>query len=192
MPCSKRSAVSNTFLLKGKLVENEELKRHAHTMVYDTLGREIHNNCVDLGLKSGVYHPETREAMLESNNLMSKLQRWMDPEEERNLFRHAKRELELLGEDEDFIENYLDIIRVFQTQGHSGGSAGVFIPTLLKLLNFENLTEITNDPIEWIEVGENFWQNTRNSKLFSQDGGLSYTSNDDVPAVKHQAKNVRD
>lgn len=173
-------------------MENEDLKRRAQTTVYDTLGREIHNNRVDLGLKAGVYHPETREVMLESNSLISKLQRWMDPKEESNLFRHAKRELELLGEDEDFIENYLDIIRVFQTQAHSGGSAGVFIPTLLKLLNFENITEITNDPIEWIEVGESLWQNTRNSKLFSQDGGLSYTSNGDVPAVKHQAKNVRD
>ena len=173
-------------------MENEDLKRRAQTTVYNTLGREIYNSRVDLGYGVGVYHPETQKVILESISLMSKLQRWMDPEEERNLFRHAKRELELLGEDEDFIENYLDIIRVFQTQGHSGGSAGVFIPTLLKLLNFENITEITNDPIEWIEVGENLWQNTRNSKLFSQDGGLSYTSNDDVPAVKHQAKNVRD
>lgn len=191
-------------------MENEDLKRRAQTMVYDTLGREIHNNRVDLGLKtgveptvsevrsvdlgwgSGVYHPETREVMLKSNMLMRKLQRWMDPEEEGNLFQHAKRELSLLGEDEDIIENYLDIIRVFQDQCHSGWSAGIFIPTLLKLLNFENLTEITNDPIEWVEVAENLWQNTRNAKLFSQTGGLTYTSNDDDPVINYRAKNVRD
>lgn len=191
-------------------MENEDLKRRAQTMVYDTLSREIHNNRVDLGLKAGeqppvsevrsvdlgwgngVYHPETREAMLESNNLMSKLQRWMDPKEEGNLFQHAKRELKLLVEDEDFIESYLDIIRVFQAQGHSGVSASIFISTLLKLLNFENLTEITNDPTEWVEVGENLWQNARNGKLFSRDGGLTYTSNDDYPVVEYWAKNVRD
>lgn len=173
-------------------MKNEDLKRRAQTMVYDTLGREIYKNRVDLGLKTGVYHPETREVMLESNILMRKLQRWMDPKEEGNLFQHAKRELTLLGEDEANIENYLDIIRVFQGQGHSGGSASIFIPTLLNLLNFENLTEITNDPIEWVEVGENLWQNARNGKLFSEDGGLTYTSNDDNPVVEYRAKNVRD
>lgn len=173
-------------------MKNEDLKRRAQTMVYDTLGREIHINRVDLDLKTGVYRPETREVVLESNTLMIKLQCWMDPKNEGNLFRHAKRELELLGEDKDFIENYLDIIRVFQAQGHSGGSASIFIPTLLKLLNFENLTEITNDPIEWIEVGEKLWQNARNSKLFSRDGGLTYTSIDDDPVINYRAKNVRD
>ena len=65
-----------------------------------------------------------------------------------NLVRHARRELELIGEDPNWVEGYLDVIRAFAKMGHSGGSASVAIPTIHQLLQFKNLSELTNDPEE--------------------------------------------
>ena len=98
-----------------------------------------------------------------------------------NLVNHARRELELIGEDPEWIEGYLKVIQAFADMGHSGGSASVAIPTITKLLQFKNLSPLTNDPNEWNKVSdkiygevEEFWQNRRCSEAFSEDGGKTY------------------
>jgi len=96
-----------------------------------------------------------------------------------NLILHAKRELAKIGAMKDW-EIYEPLIRIFSKQGHSGGSASVVIPTLNKLLNFQPLSPLTNNPNEWMEVtsktvnGEFLHQNTRCSSVFSRDGGQTW------------------
>lgn len=104
-----------------------------------------------------------------------------------NLVAHAKRELELIGEDPDTIKGYLKVIQAFADMGHSGGSASVAIPTIGRLLAFENLAPLTDDPEDWIEVADNLWQNRRCSRMFSEDGGKSYTDVDDRQKAVHYA-----
>lgn len=100
-----------------------------------------------------------------------------------NLVDHARRELELIGEEPDTIEGYIKVIEAFADMGHSGGSAMVAIPTINRLLSYENLAPLTDDPADWIEVGDSMWQNRRCSRMFSEDGGKTYTDvNDDGPA----------
>lgn len=100
--------------------------------------------------------------------------------EENNLVKHARRELELLGEEPEFVEGYLNVIRAFSDMGHSGGSAMVAIPVINTLLQFKNLKPLTNHPEEWYkhegagENGTDLWQNKRNSEAFSTDGGRTY------------------
>lgn len=94
--------------------------------------------------------------------------------EESGLVRHARVELERLGEEPDVIQGYLKVIQAFADMGHSGGSASVAIPTINTLLQFHNLTPLTNDGQEWMYVGEGMWQNKRNSEAFSEDGGSTY------------------
>lgn len=91
-----------------------------------------------------------------------------------NLVEHAKRELELIGEDPEWIKGYLNVIQAFADMGHSGGSASVAIPTINKLLQFENLAPLTVNLNEWNNVGTGMWQNSRNSEAFSEDAGLTY------------------
>ncbi len=98
-----------------------------------------------------------------------------------NLVRHARRELELIGEDPEWIEGYLNVIKAFAKMGHSGGSASVAIPTINQLLQFKNLSDLTNDPEEWNHVSEEMWgkpggiwQSARNPEAFSNDGGQTY------------------
>lgn len=98
-----------------------------------------------------------------------------------NLVDHAKRELELLGEDPRVIDGYLKVIQAFADMGHSGGSASVAIPTIEALLLFKNLTPLTDNPDEWIQHSEDVWgasggiyQSKRNPEAFSKDGGKTY------------------
>lgn len=102
-------------------------------------------------------------------------------EDDSNAVKHAAIELELIGEEEDTINGYLRMIRVFTEMGHSGGSASVFIPTLTRLLEWKNLSPLTNDPKEWNEVGAGLWQNSRNSECFSKDGGATYYVLSELP-----------
>lgn len=107
-----------------------------------------------------------------------------------NLVAHARRELELIGEEPDVIAGYLKVIQAFADMGHSGGSAFVAIPTINRLLSFENLAPLTDDPDDWIEVGYGMWQNRRCSRMFSEDGGKSYTDVDDREKVVHLSESL--
>lgn len=94
-----------------------------------------------------------------------------------NLVEHARRELEILGEEKATIEGYLKVIKAFADMGHSGGSASIAIPIVNKLLQYENLKPLSNNPSEWEDRSEMsgypLWQNKRNPKYFSTDAGQS-------------------
>lgn len=94
------------------------------------------------------------------------------------LYQHAKRELELIGE-KDLDQNLLEMIAVWEKAGHSGGTASWARNVLFKLLGFENLAPLTNNPDEWENVtelngGVLLWQNKRNSAIFSRDSGKTW------------------
>ena len=117
------------------------------------------------------------------------------PEESESLaVRHARRELEIIGEDPDVIEWYLDVVRTFHKFGHSGGSAMATIPVVVLLLSMQNLSPITDYPDDWYHheagdygVAEDIWQCKRNSACFSTDGGKTYyelTGNGRSPVIQ--------
>lgn len=91
---------------------------------------------------------------------------------------HARAELERLGEDPDVIDWYCRVIAEFASYGHSGGSAMATIPVVTALLRQEALTPLTADPAEWLDHSEisgyPLWQNSRDSRAFSDDGGETY------------------
>lgn len=98
-----------------------------------------------------------------------------------NLVVHAKRELTLLGEDEDTTEGVVKLVQCFADMGHSGGSAPYVIHMITDLLNYQNLTPLTDDPDEWVHhtsevwgAEGGVWQNKRNGSAFSHDGGKTY------------------
>lgn len=98
-----------------------------------------------------------------------------------NLVDHAKRELAIIGEEPEFIKGYLKVVKAFEKMGHSGGSASVAIPVINALLQYQNLTPLTDDPDEWFYHDEvvwgaagGIWQNKRNGEAFSPDGGKTY------------------
>lgn len=109
---------------------------------------------------------------------------------ESNLIKHARRELEIIGEELAVVEAYLKIVQIFSDMGHSGGSASIAIPTITKLLSFENLAPLTDNEDEWMFINEYVWgapggiyQNRRNGACFSNDEGKTYYHLDNRNAI---------
>lgn len=103
-----------------------------------------------------------------------------------SLVQHAERELARLGNDDDFNRSVIRSIEEFAKYGHSGSSAMYAIPLIGELLQFHNLTPLTDDPREWNEVGPNLWQSARRPDAFSDDGGKTYRIQESVPVHKSE------
>lgn len=114
-----------------------------------------------------------------------------------NLVEHAKSELRIIGytgeEPEDdpnkwMWDGVIEVVEKFAAQGHSGSSAAYALGVIQKVLNFENVTPLTNDPVTWGEVGmgagDDVWQSRRRSDAFSHDGGITYYLLDDPKLPK--------
>ena len=106
------------------------------------------------------------------------------------LFAHAANELQragLLDEGSDYDgmvgRAVLDLIELFATQGHSGMSAMMTIQLFDELARYQTITELTNDPSEWMEVADGIWQSLRQANAFSEDGGKTYYLVDDKGTV---------
>lgn len=98
-----------------------------------------------------------------------------------NLVDHARREMERVETDPWFIDGMLKVVAAFAEMGHSGGSASIAIPMLTDLLQYKNLSPLTDDPEEWIDQtaltatpNVSLWQNKRNSEAFSLNRGKTY------------------
>jgi hypothetical protein len=105
---------------------------------------------------------------------------------------HARRELELCGqtaEDPDYAESIAKAVEAFASYGHSGGSAMVAREQLYALLGFQALSPLTDDPAEWVDrsemSGRPWWQNLRDSRAMSHDGGKTYWLVDDESKTVH-------
>lgn len=108
----------------------------------------------------------------------------VDPEES-SMVRHARFELELIGEDPEVVEWYVRVLNEFNTIGHSGGSVFATTPVLMDLIELKPLSELSSHSDEWYYHGEEVWQgggvwqNVRNGRAFSNDAGKTYYLVDD-------------
>jgi len=107
-----------------------------------------------------------------------------------SLVDYARKELELAGlfdEDADYGGMLgtatLDLVTLFSTQGHSGASAAIVTELASRLMQYEPLTPLTYEPDEWNNVSDMssnpMWQNNRDFKTFSVDGGKTHYNLDD-------------
>lgn len=106
-----------------------------------------------------------------------------------NLVEHFRRELERFETDKHYVDGMCKVAQAFADMGHSGGSASIAIPQINELLQFKNLSPLTDDPAEWVDHGGKLWQNTRNSEAFSEDGGKRYYLLSENPG-KHDGDEV--
>lgn len=106
-----------------------------------------------------------------------------------HLVDHAKRELTILGEEQDLIDVTVEMIEAFDKLGHSGVSGRVHVQMINEILNFKNLSPLTDNPQEWRKLDEemtgrqDLWQSRRNPAVFSKDGGKTHYHLDDRDTV---------
>ena len=118
-----------------------------------------------------------------------------------NLVDYAKDELKRIGMidsgepyDDLTAKAILDLIELFDSQGHSGFSAPYVINTFRRLAMFKPLSPLTGEDDEWNEMRDGSFQNKRYSavfknkkdgtayniegKVFTDDGEIWYMSGD--------------
>ena len=107
-----------------------------------------------------------------------------------NLLEHAKNELKIAGydiespekevfeTDKDYgnacAKNAYKMLEVFSNADHSGFSAQMTLQLFNRLAQFKCLTKLTNNPGEWIDLGNGSYQNKRQSSCFSDDNLKTY------------------
>jgi hypothetical protein len=93
-----------------------------------------------------------------------------------NLSKHAQTELEMAGLFSDKGDFYggmtgkavMELIDVFEKQGHSGMSAPMVVSIFKDLANFKPINPIKCTDEEWGEVSEGTFQNKRLSAVFKE------------------------
>lgn len=102
-----------------------------------------------------------------------------------NLVKHAESELRRAGPfggvyGGELGRATLELVRLFSDQGHSGASAALTIELASRLMRFEPLTPLTDDPLEWMDIdGRGLLQSTRQPSAFSRNGGRTYHDHDE-------------
>jgi hypothetical protein len=102
-----------------------------------------------------------------------------------NIAEHAKRELAIMRKNANLDKMgtemqdnmdacLLELLEVFNKQGHSGFSANYVLRLFNKLAMFKPLTPLTGEDNEWMPMGKNSYQNNRDFSVFKEDG-VTYT-----------------
>lgn len=103
-----------------------------------------------------------------------------------DLSKHAIGELSLIQEDAKIILWYVSVIEAFNIMQLPQEAADHCIATLSRLLRYENLAPLTDEPREWIQIGDELWQSIRNRDAFSNNGGKTYKLYSENNDVEHE------
>jgi hypothetical protein len=104
-----------------------------------------------------------------------------------NLIKHAQKEFRAAGWTDDngvfnddmqeaICNHLLELLKVFDDEGHSGSTAPYTINLFSRLAKFEPIAPLTGEDWEWNDTGRNF-QNKRASHVFKDYDGQAYDIN---------------
>ena len=103
-----------------------------------------------------------------------------------DLSKHAIGELSLIKEDPKIILWYVSVIEAFNIMQLQPDASDHCVATLTQLLRYGNLAPLTDEPKEWIQIGDELWQSIRNRDAFSNNGGTTYKLYSQNNDVEHQ------
>jgi len=103
-----------------------------------------------------------------------------------DLSKHAIGELSLIKEDPKIILWYVSVIEAFNIMQLQPDASDHCVATLTQLLRYGNLAPLTDEPKEWVQIGDELWQSIRNRDAFSNNGGTTYKLYSQNNDVEHQ------
>jgi hypothetical protein len=109
-----------------------------------------------------------------------------------DLSKHAIGELSLIKEDAKIILWYVSVIEAFNIMQLPQEASDHCVATLTQLLRFGNLAPLTDEPKEWVQIGDELWQSIRNRDAFSNNGGTTYKLYSENNDVEHQTMKMED
>lgn len=109
-----------------------------------------------------------------------------------DLSKHAIGELSLIKEDAKIILWYVSVIEAFNIMQLPPEASDHCVGTLTQLLRYGNLAPLTDEPREWIQIGDTLWQSIRNRDAFSNNGGTTYKLYSENSDVEHQTMKMKE
>ena len=109
-----------------------------------------------------------------------------------DLSKHAIGELSLIKEDPKIILWYVSVIEAFNIMQLEPEASDHCVATLTQLLRYGNLAPLTDEPKEWVQIGDELWQSIRNRDAFSNNGGTTYKLYSENNDVEHQTMKMED
>jgi hypothetical protein len=109
-----------------------------------------------------------------------------------DLSKHAIGELSLIKEDTKIILWYVSVIEAFNIMQLQPEASDHCVATLTQLLRYGNLAPLTDEPREWIQIGDNLWQSIRNRDAFSNNGGTTYKLYSENNDVEHETMKMKE
>ena len=103
-----------------------------------------------------------------------------------DLSKHAIGELSLIKEDTKIILWYVSVIEAFNIMQLEPEASDHCVATLTQLLRYGNLAPLTDEPREWVQIGDELWQSIRNRDAFSNNGGATYKLYSENNDVEHE------
>lgn len=109
--------------------------------------------------------------------------------------KHAIVELSLIKEEPKIVLWYVSVLEAYNAMNLTEEASDHCLRTLNRLIRYENLAPLTDEPLEWVKVGDNIWQSIRNYDAYSNNGGKTFklhSENNDVEhgTIKMEEENV--
>ena len=100
--------------------------------------------------------------------------------------KHAIVELSLIKEDPKIVLWYVSVLEAYNIMQLTEEASDHCLQTLTRLIRYENLAPLTDEPMEWVKVGDDLWQSIRNYDAFSNNGGKTYKLYSENNDVEHE------
>jgi len=100
--------------------------------------------------------------------------------------KHAILELSLIKEEPKIILWYVSVLEAYNAMNLTEEASDHCLETLNRLIRYQNLAPLTDEPMEWVKVGSDIWQSIRNYDVYSNNAGETYKVHSDNNDVEHQ------
>jgi len=99
--------------------------------------------------------------------------------------KHAIVELSLIKEEPKVVLWYVSILEAYNAMNLTEEASDHCLETLTRLIRYENLAPLTDEPLEWVKVGDDIWQSIRNYDAYSNNGGKTFKLHSENNDVEH-------
>jgi hypothetical protein len=99
--------------------------------------------------------------------------------------KHAIVELSLIKEEPKIVLWYVSVLEAYNIMQLTEEASDHCLETLTRLIRYENLAPLTDEPMEWVKVGDDIWQSIRNYDAYSNNGGKTFKLHSENNDVEH-------
>lgn len=106
--------------------------------------------------------------------------------------KHAIVELSLIKEDPKVVLWYVSVLEAYNAMNLTEEASDHCLQVLNRLIRYENLAPLTDEPMEWVKIGDNYWQSIRSYDAYSTNGGKTYKLHSENNDVEHKTLSKED